>query len=552
MAQPTVQSLRDQLDFEQKARFEVLMERRQKKLGTATVLSLPLLGTFGIEQFYLGNVAAGILRLIFSVTLIPTFSALFDIMTGDLKRQVEHANVRIARRLVQEVIATTPKAEPIPSSPAAMAAAEALLTPTATGAEAMATAAVVTAVSEAAATASAPVETPASATSAPESTASEVSQTVEVATPTESVVAEHDATVVATPTETAATESVAVADTSPTESVVAEHDATVVATSAEVTEAPPPGTVASTMVTEPPAPATPIEATAVATATTEEHAASTTATFTAETTTSTWQAGMDQPKTETGTASAHFESSAVTEVGHSSVTESTVIPSSSMPDTQPLEDVESAAPTTDEPATSTLAADGVLLFVEDPDAATIEQVQTAAATTPTETVVAASAETTRVSTEQTSIQEVDHAEHEHFHEGKLVAQTSQTTHLSGEVNTLLADQTQETLLAATESQGAPAGWVDMSVLHDLAAPVATDPPVVPVGNDTPSGTNGGSGTTNVPGGGVDSGPTNVPGAGIGTGTSNVPGGGIDPTPPPSAPTEPTHGRPGGPDSPIPE
>src|SRR5271165_1003805 len=72
VAQDPVSSVRAQLTFEQQALFDALYAQRQKKLSTATVLSLPLLGTFGIEQFYLGNLFNGLLRLIFSFTLIPT------------------------------------------------------------------------------------------------------------------------------------------------------------------------------------------------------------------------------------------------------------------------------------------------------------------------------------------------------------------------------------------------------------------------------------------------------------------------------------------------
>ncbi len=113
MAQDPVSSVRAELSFEQQALFDALYAQRQKKLGTATVLSLPLLGTFGIEQFYLGNVLNGLLRLIFCFTLVPTASALFDIASGDLKRQVALANVRVARRIARQVSANTP-AQAIP------------------------------------------------------------------------------------------------------------------------------------------------------------------------------------------------------------------------------------------------------------------------------------------------------------------------------------------------------------------------------------------------------------------------------------------------------
>ncbi len=122
MSVPMSQQMRDQLTFEQKARYDELLLRRQKKDGTATVLSLPLLGTFGLEHFYLGNTVRGILSLLFSWTLIPTIIALFDLFTGDIKRQVAYANERIARQVYQNVIDNTPRPEDIPAAAATVVA----------------------------------------------------------------------------------------------------------------------------------------------------------------------------------------------------------------------------------------------------------------------------------------------------------------------------------------------------------------------------------------------------------------------------------------------
>ncbi len=132
MSVPMSQQMREQLTFEQKARYDELLLRRQKKEGTATVLSLPLLGTFGLEHFYLGNTVRGVLSLVFSWTLIPTIIALFDLLTGDIKRQVAFANERIARQVYQNVIDNTPKPEDIPAAAATVVAPPAPPTPAAT------------------------------------------------------------------------------------------------------------------------------------------------------------------------------------------------------------------------------------------------------------------------------------------------------------------------------------------------------------------------------------------------------------------------------------
>ena len=110
MAQDPKVALRSQLSFEQQAQFDALYARQSKRSGTATVFSIPLLGTFGAEQFYLGNVGQGIIRLLFSWTLIPTLLALFEVFSGDIARQVAHANDRVAQRVYREVVANTPTA----------------------------------------------------------------------------------------------------------------------------------------------------------------------------------------------------------------------------------------------------------------------------------------------------------------------------------------------------------------------------------------------------------------------------------------------------------
>lgn len=488
MATLSLKAIRDELTFEQQARFDLLYEQQQKKLGTATVLSLPLLGTFGVEQFYLGNGIAGILRLLFSFTLIPTFSALFDIVTGDLKRQVDFANLRIARRLAKEVVVTTPRLiEPLPQSPVALAAADALA----------------------------------------EQVANPATPVAEVAT---------SAAIAAVATVTA--DGVAEASAAP---------------------APPAATVEAAEVVAEVVPAAPAEeAAAVATDVAHEQDVATTATFTATSASSTWEAGMAQPVTanDSATATAGYASSAIAEVDQAAVESSVPAPSEThlVAEAQPSADAEAAvaspaAPEVgdDEAETGALASEGVLVFLEDPDAATVAQVQTRTTVTPEATVDAVSIDQAQASAAAVDVHEATQVTSQHFHDGKLVAQASQGTSLTGEINRLIIDRTHEDIVGLTETAASP-GWVDVSALQGspgAASPAPATPgaaasamqgPTGPDAGGIDSGT-GNGGPTNVPGGGVGDPPGNVPGGGIGTGGTDVPGGGVGGPPPPPIPTD---------------
>ena len=116
MSTTIAQQLREQLTFEQQARFDAMYEQRAKKAGTATVLALPLLGTFGLEHFYLGNTVRGVLSFLFSWTLIPTIIAIIDLLSGDIGLQVAHANNRVAQTVYQEVLKNTIKTDAIPAA----------------------------------------------------------------------------------------------------------------------------------------------------------------------------------------------------------------------------------------------------------------------------------------------------------------------------------------------------------------------------------------------------------------------------------------------------
>ena len=422
MAHPTLKSIRDELNFEQQARFDALFDSRQKRLGTATVLSLPLLGTFGVEEFYLGNVVAGIVRLLFSFTLIPTISALFDILTGDLRRQVDFANLRVARKVAMEVIATTPKEEAMPQSPVALAAAEELATQLATPpppAAALASEAAVTATEAAMATiATAP-----------------------------------------------AAEPIAEAASTPA--------AEVVSPPLSATETPLPVYVFPDPTLAPPAAPSTVE---VATAETAQHVAAAEATFTATTTTSDWHAGLGAPKIASESATATFASSALTEVATATTAETISAPPEvaaiqQAAEAQPLDEV--ATPIAEEaPANEDLAAEGVLVFLEDPDAASMEQIHTVASTAPVTVEAVATEEATSSQATVTDVTETTHVASAHYHDGKLVAAASQSATLAGEVNTLMVDHTQQTEIVSESQAAAHAGWVDIVALQAEPEPPA--------------------------------------------------------------------------------
>jgi TM2 domain-containing membrane protein YozV len=126
MSQDPIAAIRATLTFDQQTQFDKLFARREKKVGVATLLSMPLLGTFGVEQFYLGNVGSGIVRLIFFWTLVPTFSALFDAAGGGLRKQVAHANLRVATKIWKQVSKSQDSTAAGVITPAAVAEAAAM------------------------------------------------------------------------------------------------------------------------------------------------------------------------------------------------------------------------------------------------------------------------------------------------------------------------------------------------------------------------------------------------------------------------------------------
>ncbi len=571
MAQPTKTALREKLTFEQQARFDALYDRQQKKLGPATVLSMPLLGTFGFEQFYLGNAGQGILRLIFFWTLIPTVLALFEVATGDLKKQVAHANARVARRVYDEVVKNTPSPASAPAS-----VADAVLTPNAA--------------TEAAAIAAAASAAPVAP--APEPQAPAVTETV--------VVAET-----ATPETNAQPAPAEPAPSEPSVAGAASPDATPSAAPAE-------------------------EAVLAGAEEQVEETTATTGTFTVAESSATWQQGMDAPVTtgDAQTFTAGTTSDAVVEIAGA---DATATPEAVAAPAEPsaAESAAEAEPLTDEATAATtppLAEEGVLVFVADedpseagwsgasgsgtgPSGEPLGLVPPASDVVVAETVETPTGTTTTTVEQQTSVQqesdqvtlvEGEHVESQHYHHGKLVEASRHDVLLSGEISSLLTDTTTNTLLTEVEARAAgtgsngpaPAPWLDVSPLQEQsaapanpaaetattsamaeapstsaeapatppspeasaapametpAAPATEEPAgspaaaeaaaapalsgLIPDGGESSGDTSGGdtSGSdTNVPGGGIGGPATDVPGGGIGdpgTGT-NVPGGGI--------------------------
>lgn len=442
MKDQAAQPLREQLTFEQQARYDALLERRTKKTGTARVLSLPLLGTFGLEHFYLGNPIRGVVSLLFCWTLIPTVSALFDLLTGDIKRQVAHANARNAKQVYAEVLRFTP---PLAQTPVA------------------------------------PVIPP---------------------LPSEPVVAEV-APIAAAP-------AIAVAE------------------------------VAITTPSDAPA----VQVSDVQVTQQAEQVAEVSESFSSTVTTSHWQPGMDAPVTDSVTASttASAISAAETTATSETVTAAVEAPASASPaaelnvpvaatdavpalttatigefipvtetvDLMPVQIEAEAQPLVESDA---LAADGVLIFVEDQDILTTDSA-TSRAMPVQDAVLVDQVTSTATQAVNTETQQVATAQ---YHDGKLVAAEAVGISLSGEINTLLTDHTQATAVAASETAATPsAPWVDVSPLHGQGAhaDAALNLPA----------SNAGLGQTNVPGGDIGDGtnPTNVLGGGLSDPTSTDP------------------------------
>lgn|GEM_PF-6023298 len=122
--------LRDSLPTtEQQARFDALYNQQAKRQGVANILSLPILGTFGLQHFYLGKYFSGILSILFSWTLIPTVVSLFELISGEVRHEVQSANKKIAKRIHATLVTDSVTAPAKVSVVEQVAAAVATMTP---------------------------------------------------------------------------------------------------------------------------------------------------------------------------------------------------------------------------------------------------------------------------------------------------------------------------------------------------------------------------------------------------------------------------------------
>jgi hypothetical protein len=492
---------RDQLTFEQQARFDALYARRAKKEGTARTLSLPLLGTFGAEQFYLGHSVRGVVSVLFSWTLIPTVVALFDLANGDLKRQVALANTRVAREVYQNVLHNTIGADAVPAAAASVVNAPPAAVPP-------------------------PPPTPAPAV--------DVAATAAAAA-TAATAAAVAAAAEAAETPPAVTETVPAAEAAPTPEAVIAADSIVDAT-----------------------PATPVVAEAVAAE--EDVTADTTATFTQTTTTAAWEAGMDAPATTSDTQTATVGESAVIaaaaaaeESAPAAAVDSAppevvavVVPAETAPegtlgtvppDESPVVVLLDAAPASEAiveapavaavvetpaaPGTDDAANDGVLVFMDDaaPAAPANGATTVVVADAAPEGAVAEDAQQTEETTLRESLAEGTAESDQQYVDGKLVSASRNETRLTGDINTLVTEHHEDSLLAEVEARaGMPTGWVDVSPLHPGSAQGTSGTPPTDVARDT-GGT--GSGGTNTPGGDLGNGGTDTPGGDLGGGTGGT-------------------------------
>jgi hypothetical protein len=510
-----VTTLREQLTFEQQALFDRLYAHQSKQQGTATILSMPILGTLGLQFFYLGDILLGIISLLFSWLIIPTtFFALFELFSGGLKRHVDAANERIAKRVYDEVLRNTPSPA---SAPAAVR--EQVIAPSAVvDAAVLASAAAVTATE-------APTAEPA---------AEVVAEVVEVSAeapaaeaPTEVITETPDATLSTASVETAAPvsetvveESVAITDV-PTIEIPSESVQQVaIADAADISAVPVEEATVSETVTQE---QTETVETATAYTLTESAAA--------------WQAGMDAPVV--------VEESRVIEEPVSEVSTDTIISETQIEEiAEPaLSDAQFAADSeslelADASTENPLAADGVLVFVEDVEPLTTDTATTLTVETPD--VVETVTETTHTEeTEATStVIEAAHSEHQHYHDGKLVEASRHDVLLTGSTQSLIEDST--SLLAEVEARAAVplehTGWVDMSPLN-VSTSESVNPPVAEA-VDTPIETastpaaqpqmffsDGGGNGSDVST--VDStGGSNIPGGDTGGTTTDTPGGDV--------------------------
>jgi|GEM_PF-3999228 len=581
MAQDPKVALRSQLSFEQQAQFDALYARQSKRSGTATVFSMPLLGTFGAEQFYLGNVGQGIIRLLFSWTLIPTLLALFEVFSGDIARQVAHANDRVAQRVYREVVANTPTA------PAAVR--DSVITPSVIAEAATLAASVPFAPVAASPSTSTPVETATEAVVATTTTATDAPPSDAPTNVAEVDTVQHEEATTTTGTFTV-TESAAEWNKDMTAPVVTGDEQTMTfsnatdtitdTTVADVVSLPSTATVApetaptaapETQAEDETADATDVNAFDGPSDTAESLASDGVLIFVAEEDPFDTTSEMTDDDVA-GLASIDIPETADNAFASADNTTGDLVASTNVPAPVTFMDVEPLVETSTPVATESFVDVGTLTdaaatpavsmaeattqapatektpsTVEAPSAAAEEIASVAAESilvvpgeaaavreTPTETITATTEQQTTEDVMQERIIQADHEGYQHYHNGKLVSASRQDQKMVGEVSSLLDDTTTATQITAIDHSAEPSGWLDAQPLHtqqaqptapahaEVIAPAPRHPDA-PVPNDG-SGDGSQAGTTDVPGGDVGTAPTSdVPGGAIGdSGTTPTP------------------------------
>ena len=89
-----------ELDDKERVIFFIQYEREKRSVSTGVLICL-LLGFFGIQKFYLGNVKAGVLSNLFCWTLFPFFIALLD--AANMEKLVYDYNCFTAEQIIDDI-----------------------------------------------------------------------------------------------------------------------------------------------------------------------------------------------------------------------------------------------------------------------------------------------------------------------------------------------------------------------------------------------------------------------------------------------------------------
>jgi len=89
-----------ELDDKERVIFFIQYEREKRSVSTGVLICL-VLGFFGIQKFYLGNVKAGVLSILFYWTLFPFFIALLD--AANMEKLVYEYNCFTAEQIIDDI-----------------------------------------------------------------------------------------------------------------------------------------------------------------------------------------------------------------------------------------------------------------------------------------------------------------------------------------------------------------------------------------------------------------------------------------------------------------